>query len=184
MGVVPEIITTWGIGVPMSIMLPVILASLKEEDTATATAMFSFMRSFGFIWGITIPAVVFNGQTDHFLDRISDPNVRADLANGGAYSRISEGYVQSLQGQVRVEVVGVYVSSLKTVWQVGIAFAGVGFLLVFLIKHVELRTDLDTKYGLEEKQKEKQLEAEKGEAGVDEQDEKVKDDEEMVTEIS
>lgn len=42
---------------------------------------------------------------------------------------------------------------MKTVWRVGIAFAGLGWLLVWLEKEVTLRSKLNTKFGLEQKKK-------------------------------
>lgn len=44
--------------------------------------------------------------------------------------------------------------SLRTVFFVGIAFAGLGFLVTFLEKEVKLRTKLNTEFGLDEKRQE------------------------------
>ena len=88
--------------------------------------------------------------------------MRALLKDGGAYGYASGGYIHKLEPVIREEVIAVYVKALQTVWQAIIAFSCVGFLLVFVEKHVELRKDLNTEYGLEEKsekQKEGDLEA-------------------------
>lgn len=42
--------------------------------------------------------------------------------------------------------------TLRMVWLVAIAFAACGFLTVFFEQHIALRTELDTKYGLEVKE--------------------------------
>ena len=52
------------------------------------------------------------------------------------------------------EVIEVSVKATRTVWLAAVAFAGLGFILHFLMKHVELRTELETEYGLDEKRKE------------------------------
>jgi hypothetical protein len=33
------------------------LAALEETDVATAMGFFSFLRSFGMVWGITVPGL-------------------------------------------------------------------------------------------------------------------------------
>ena len=123
---------------------------MPESDVATAAGEYSFVRSFGYVWGVTIPSIVFNGQFDKYSYRIGDATVRAALANGAAYGFASGGFIPELAPETRIEVVGVYVSALRTVWQVAIAFACLGFFCVFVEKHVELRRELHTEYGLDE----------------------------------
>ena len=43
--------------------------------------------------------------------------------------------------------------SLKTVWLVGLAFAGLGFVATFLEEEITLRTKVSTKFGIDEKKK-------------------------------
>jgi hypothetical protein len=148
-----QIITAAGTGFLMTTVLPAIQASLPEVDQAKSTALFSFMRSFGFVWGITIPSVVFNTQFDSHLGQIDDPQARLLLSNGGAYGLVSGGYLKSLSAAVQAEVVIVYTQALKVVWEVAIGFALLGFLLVFLEKHIDLRTELKTEYGLKDEKK-------------------------------
>jgi hypothetical protein len=62
---------------------------LPESDIGKATSIFSFTRSFGFVWGITILSVIFNSQFNKFSIHISDVQVRAELTNGGGYIRVS-----------------------------------------------------------------------------------------------
>ena len=42
---------------------------------------------------------------------------------------------------------------MRVVWYAGIAFAGLGWLLVWLEREVPLRSKVNSKFGLEEKQK-------------------------------
>lgn len=149
-----QIITALGLGLVMPSVLPAILAALPESDVAVATGAFSFVRSFGFTWGVTIPSIVFNAQVNKFSDRVTDVQTRADLANGAAYGFASEGSLRNLPADTKSEVVSVYVDALRTVWQIAIAFSCLGFLCVFIEKHVELRKELDTEYGLKRKKEE------------------------------
>ncbi|OCL02125.1 MFS general substrate transporter [Glonium stellatum] len=132
-------------------LLPAILASLAESDVATATGMYSFLRSFGFVWGFTIPGIIFNTAFDHNSPQISDVAVRKALANGHAYELATGPFINSLSPSLHEEVVGVYVKALKAVWEGAIAFGVLGLFAVFVEKHVPLRTELETQYGLQEK---------------------------------
>jgi hypothetical protein len=49
--------------------------------------------------------------------------------------------------------VEVFTGALRQVWLIGIAFAGIGLLIVFVEKEVELRNELNTEFGMEERKK-------------------------------
>ncbi|KAL8789576.1 MAG: hypothetical protein Q9195_006753 [Heterodermia aff. obscurata] len=146
-----QIFAAGGTGIIMTAMLPAILASLPESDVAVAAGAFSFVRSFGFTWGVTVSSIVFNDQFNRYSDKISDANVRSQLVDGAAYGLASGDFIKQLPTAIRNEVIDVYVVALQRVWQISIAFSCLGFFLVFVEKHVELRKELNTEYGLEEK---------------------------------
>lgn len=128
-----------------------------ESDQAAATATWSFIRSFGSIWGVAIPAAIFNHRFEQLSPRIDDSSTRTLLSAGRAYQYATAKFVDSFPPILRDQVVGLYVDSLKLVWQISILFSGIAFLLVFIEKQIKLRTELDTEYCLEEeKKKEKQ----------------------------
>ena len=137
-----------GSGLVISSLLPAIQASLSDDDTAASTALFAFVRSFGAIWGVTIPVAVFNNQFDKLLYRVTDPAVRALLSNGQAYAHASRSFIYSFEQTTRVQIIGVYADALKFVWIVGAAVAGLGFLLAFVEKEIKLRTELNSEYGM------------------------------------
>jgi MFS family permease len=146
-----QIVVAIGLGFILTSILPAICAPLSEEDVGTANGTFSFLRSFGFIWGITLPSIIFNARFNHYAPRIQDVALRSQLINGAAYGYANSGLIRSLTGSLREEVISVYADSMKSVWQASIAFAVFSFVLVFVEKHVTMRTELDTKFGLEEK---------------------------------
>ncbi|MCJ1401057.1 hypothetical protein MMC11_004269 [Xylographa trunciseda] len=150
-----ELFAAIGMGFGVTTILPAIQASLPESDAATATGTYAFLRNFGFIWGITIPSIIFNNRINSSLGQINDVSVQAQLANGAAYGYANNGYVSTLTGMLQSQVVRVYSDALKTVWYGAVAFALLGLLLVFIEKHVELRTELETEFGIEEKKKTK-----------------------------
>jgi hypothetical protein len=144
-----------GLGLIAPTALPAVLAPLEEKDVATATGTWSYLKSFGIICGVTFSGVVFNNEFNHLSYRISDPAVRLQLSQGEAYEHGTKVFIDSFQGVARDEIVGVYSDSLKTVWQVGTAIAGLAFFVVFVEKELKLRTTLNTKYGIKEKCEEK-----------------------------
>lgn len=150
-----ECVCAAGLGVLTTTTLPAIQAPLKETDQAIITATWGFVRSFGGIWGVAIPAAVFNSRVNELAARIDDQSVQEALRNGGAYALAAIGggtetfgWDSSIQQQVKE----VYVQSLQRCWQVAIGFSLLGFLIGFVIKDIHLRTDLETDFGLKHTQ--------------------------------
>ncbi|KUJ20443.1 MFS general substrate transporter [Mollisia scopiformis] len=145
-----------GTGLVLPVLLPAVQASLTEDDTALSTSTWAFVRSFGLIWGATIPTAAFNNRFNTLLYRITDSAVAQQLANGAAYERATKSFMDAITDPVtRAQVVSVYVDSIKTVWFVSMSFAALGFLLVIIEKEIPLRKELDTKFSIEETVKSK-----------------------------
>jgi EmrB/QacA subfamily drug resistance transporter len=159
--VVFQMVDAIGRGLLLPTVLPAIMASLPDSDTAAATGMYSFLRSFGFVWGVTIPGTIFNTQFDRHASRISDMKVRQELGSGRAYQSVSGSYLKTLSPTSHQQVLSVYQDALKAVWIAALAFGATGFVAVAIEKHIPLRTELDTKYGMED-EKSKDSEEEKG----------------------
>lgn len=153
--VVYQVVLALGSGFSLIATLPAVLASLPESDVATATATWAFLRSFGSIWGVSIPSAIFNTRFTDLVGRIASPQLQDVLVGGGAYQLATKAFMESLDDTpfVKAQVVSVYVESLRLVWQVGIAFAAIGVPLSLLIRSLALRDELDTEYGFEEKKK-------------------------------
>ena len=145
-----QILQTAGAGVIATGLLPAVQAGLSDKDNASSTATWSYIRSYGAIWGITIPVAVFNNEFNKHLKWISDPHIRGLLSGGKAYSYGSKAFLSALTQNVRSEVVSVYVHSLKVTWIVGAAIAAATCLLVLAEKEIKLRTELETEYGLKD----------------------------------
>ncbi|KAL7619779.1 hypothetical protein AAE478_010321 [Parahypoxylon ruwenzoriense] len=164
-----QIIGALAIGIITPVTLPTILTPLPESDVAVATGTWAFMRGFGTIWGAAIPLAVFNSKADSLVAaRLYDnEGARALLANGGAYTLAAGGSVYSALGlddnpSLEAIVKDIYVSSLRLCWQVGLAFALLGFLLTFLAKEIPMRTELETEFGLAADVPEKKSDGEMG----------------------
>ncbi|XXH02499.1 hypothetical protein Hte_008875 [Hypoxylon texense] len=144
-----------GIGILTTTTLPAVQAPLDETDQAIATATWAFVRSFGGVWGVAIPAAVFNTRVNQLVGSLEDANLRDLLSNGGAYGLASGNFISTLGSDsvVQGEVKNIYVRSLQLCWQVGIGFALLGFVLSFVVKEIQMRTELETEFGLEKKPK-------------------------------
>ncbi|EAW15014.1 uncharacterized protein ACLA_004280 [Aspergillus clavatus NRRL 1] len=155
-----QLLGAFGTGLALPVLLPAVQAPLTEEDTAQCTAVWSFMRTVGFIWGATIATAAFNNQFNILVPRITDTAIGSQLTNGRAYEYATKIFIDSITDPITVaEVRSVYVDSLNVVWYVSLAFAGLGFLLVFLEKEVPLRKELDTKFSMEKKEKKTKTDA-------------------------
>ncbi|KAH8432048.1 uncharacterized protein LDX57_009696 [Aspergillus melleus] len=150
-----QLIGSAGAGMVLSTLLPAIMAALSEADVASASATYSFIRTFGYIWGVTIPSIVFNGVWKGELARGRVPAkwLREELREGGAYAFASQAHSLKcdVEGNIWSEIVTVYIRSLKAIWWIGLGISLFGFCLVWVAKELELRTELDTEYGFQEK---------------------------------
>lgn len=145
-----QIIGAAGVGLVIPTLLPAVMAPLKDSDTALATSTWAFLRTFGLIWGIAIPAAIFNNRFDELATTgITDPVIRGQLVNGQAYGHATAAFLNTLSASTRQEFIVVLNESLRRAWKVGIGFAALGFLLVFLEKEIPLRQELETEFGME-----------------------------------
>ncbi|KAI0388905.1 MFS general substrate transporter [Xylariaceae sp. FL0594] len=133
-----QLIASAGCGMVLSVLLPAIMAGLPESDVAAASATFSFIRNFGYVWGVTIPGIIFNAAFDRNL-------------GGKAYAFASE--IRGMKGTLDPHVGVVYERSLRVIWWVGLGISLASLLAVPLQKGLELRTELKTEYGIEERVK-------------------------------
>ncbi|KAI4207811.1 MAG: hypothetical protein LQ348_000448 [Seirophora lacunosa] len=159
--VILQLIIAAGLGACIPSQLPAIQAGLTENEAASSTATWAFIRSLGMIWGVAIPAAVFNNRAEELLYQIDDPAVRAQLAGGEAYEHATAAFVRPLDPVTEAQVKALFVAALRRSWLIGIVFAGVSVMAVGFEKRTELRKELETDFGLEGK-KEKEKEAQEG----------------------
>ncbi|KAI3394645.1 hypothetical protein diail_2455 [Diaporthe ilicicola] len=138
-----------GAGLVMDTLLPAFQAPVPESDQAAATATWAFIRTVGGVWGVAVPASIFNNRVDRLAHTIPDAAARRLLSGGGAYQHAYASFVESFPEPVRGQVRAVYREALKYVFLASVVFGGVAFLLFFLEKEVPLRKSLETEYGLE-----------------------------------
>ncbi|KAI1130287.1 putative transporter [Nemania abortiva] len=147
-----RVILSIGAGCTLISILPVIQASLPESYAATATGTFNFVRNFGFVWGITLPSIIFNAKVEQNLHLVQNDTVRQLLSGGAAYGYAGTGAIGKLSPDIQAQVHRVYGSALSTLWQAAAGIAAGAFLLVFIEKSLELRMGLETDFGMEDSQ--------------------------------
>ncbi|PYH93142.1 multidrug resistance protein Fnx1 [Aspergillus ellipticus CBS 707.79] len=148
-----QVLGAAGSGVLLTTTLPAIQAPLAEADVATATATWGFLRSFGGVWGVAIPSAVFNSKVNGLLGGLDSVTLREELRNGGAYALASKVFMESLDSTpvVKAQALGIFVHSLRLVWQVGIAFGVLGFIVALFVEEIPMREQLETEFGLADK---------------------------------
>ncbi|KAJ8124409.1 hypothetical protein O1611_g9231 [Lasiodiplodia mahajangana] len=149
-----QVIAAGGVAFVFTVSLPSTLAALEESDVAVATGTYAFLRTFGLVWGVTISSVTFNSQVNVHLNTITDVSVRQLLANGAAYTFASgdgSGHIGDLPEPSKTQVVDVYVLAMRVVWLVFVGISAAGFFLTFLERHIDLRKNHRTEFGLAEK---------------------------------
>ncbi|KAK1703999.1 major facilitator superfamily domain-containing protein [Colletotrichum lupini] len=150
--VLVQVVPAVGSGMLLNTLLPAFQAGLAEADQAAATASWSFIRSFGSIWGVAIPAAIFNTYTlSYAAQKIDDPAARGILQHGNAYASATKAFVESFDEPTRSQIIDLFTEAMRKVFLIAIAFGGLAFLLSFLEREVELRKELETEFGLEEK---------------------------------
>ncbi|KAL4756768.1 MFS general substrate transporter [Aspergillus foveolatus] len=149
-----ELIAAAGAGLIMPVLLPAIMAALPESDVAASSAAYSFTRTFGYIWGVTVASVIFNAVVDNNVHLISDGALREKVGGAGAYSFASQAHRIIQEGGGREasgwdEVAGVYTRGLKTIWWVTLGISVLGMVAVSCERRLELRKELETEYGID-----------------------------------
>ncbi|KAI1084610.1 MFS general substrate transporter [Whalleya microplaca] len=147
-----NIVPAMGIGMLASTLLPAFQASLDEADQASATASWSFIRSFGNVWGVAISAAIFNSHTASYAHTVDDTQVRAILTSGDSYASATKAFIESFDEPVRQQIRTVFTMAIQRVFLIGLSVSGLIFLLSLFEKDVKLRTELVTEFGLEEKE--------------------------------
>ncbi|KAI0180761.1 MFS general substrate transporter [Hypoxylon sp. FL1284] len=146
-----NIVAALGTAIINNTQLPAFQASIREEDQAAATASWTFIRSFGNIWGVAVSAAIFNSITAMYAPMVDDAGARASLTSGNAYSSATKAFVESFDEPVRQQTRDVFTKALQKVFLIGVPFAGFILLLTAFEKEVKLRTELETEFGLEER---------------------------------
>ncbi|KAG6358659.1 hypothetical protein INS49_012177 [Diaporthe citri] len=136
-----------GLGFLLPGLATAIQASVSSDNVAMAIAMFSFFRALGQALGVAIGGVIFQNRI--YANLLTYPNLAPRAAQ---YSADSSGLVTIIQsmpdGDDKSDLKQAYADSLRIVWAVCCAVAGVGLLLSLFVQHYSLDQVLNTKQGV------------------------------------
>lgn len=148
-------------GLGLGILFPslgyAVQAAAEPKNVSIAVAMFSFFRALGQAIGVAIGGVVFQNQMHANL--LTYP---ALAPNASAYSQDAAGLVQVIQGMDdganKTDLKTAYTDSLRIVWAVNCAVAGVALILSLLTQAYDLDRAIESAQGLEGHNREQDLE--------------------------
>ncbi|KAL6897578.1 major facilitator superfamily domain-containing protein [Trichoderma evansii] len=139
-----------GLGFLFPSVATAIQAATAPENVPMALALFSFFRSLGQAVGVAIGGVVF--QNRMVANLLKHPNL---AANATAYGADAAGLVDIIKampdGQDKHDIKVAFVDSLRIVWAVCCALAGVGLLLSLLVQKYDINQELSGDQGIIEK---------------------------------
>jgi hypothetical protein len=142
-----------GAGLLAGSTLPAIQSWSSEADMAAATAGFTYVRSIGLVFGLSIPATIFNTYVRQYSSRIDDAEVRALMSHGDAFALGTKSFIMQYEDPVQSQIRETFQLAIEKAFQATIAFAGLGFLLALVTRDNTLRGELETQFGLEERRK-------------------------------
>ncbi|KAH7054552.1 major facilitator superfamily domain-containing protein [Macrophomina phaseolina] len=151
MWVVFRMIAGIGPGALGATVLPAAQAALSPSDVAKSAAALAFGQSLGSLWGLAVPAAVFNGRAQQLAHRVQDPIASRQLSGGQAYSRATKAFLDSLSVErgTRAQTVGVFVDSLRLVWYTQIGLSALCFVCLLEKRmHLGGGESTDTSFGL------------------------------------
>ncbi|GJE99893.1 MFS general substrate transporter [Phanerochaete sordida] len=127
-----------------------VLAPLPVAQNAHAMALFSFCRVFAGVWGVTIGTAVLQTQLTSRLP--ADFLAAYPQGVAAAYSIIPT--IAALPEPLQTQVRAAFADAIAVVWRVMVGIAGLGLLASLAMRSLPLHTDVDERWGLEEKREE------------------------------
>jgi MFS family permease len=152
-----QLITGIGVGLLFQAPMIALQALVSQDDTATATATFSFVRSLATSLGVVFGGVIFQNSMDMHVPPLSSPpvnlpsNVTDLLTKGGAAANVmlSNTIVDTVQ---RDAVRGAYSWSMRNMWIFYTGISALALLSSAFIKRHHLRSDhVETKTGIKKR---------------------------------
>ncbi len=137
-----------GGGVVLESLLPGFQAPVDEEDQASATSTWAFIRTVGGIWGVAVPATILNNRVQALSSSITDLVAREAFRAGGAYEHASAAFIHKYPEPTIGEITHIYQEALRVIFLVAVGIGCLATVLFVCQEDVPLRQHLETKYGL------------------------------------
>ncbi|KAK3328719.1 major facilitator superfamily-domain-containing protein [Apodospora peruviana] len=142
-----------GSGTIVSTTLPTVLVELTDKENAAATGSWAFLRGLGSLLGVAVPNAAFNAQFSTVLPLITSSAARAQLSGGQAYQHASAAFVVEFGPKAKEQIVAAFSSSFRVSWVMFLVLAVFGIFVAMMERQVKLRKDLDSDFGLKQREK-------------------------------
>lgn len=153
-----QLIAGAGVGPNFQGPLVALQANIHVSDMAVATATFGFVRQLASAIGIVLGGVIYQNvlaQQLPQLEAVVGSATAAQLAN--SFSGGDKSLIESLPANQQAAVKSAFTLSLSRAWIFYTALGGVGFVISFFLRRIELnRSHAIAKTGLEEQEKARQ----------------------------
>ena len=154
--IIYQIIAGIGAGFLFQAPLIALQALVPQDETATATATFGFVRSLATALGVVLGGVIFQNSMDMHIPPLSSPpinlpsNVTALLTKGGAAANVM--LSNTISDEVQKQAVReAYAWSMKNMWIFYTVLSALAVLCSGFIKKHYLRTDhVETRTGIKQ----------------------------------
>jgi hypothetical protein len=143
-------------GIGLGILFPSLQFQLQaastQKDMAWTVAMFTFFRTFGQALGVAIGGVIFQNEMARKLRRYPEYTARAaELAKDAA--ALVEVIKDTPAGPGKDALRTAYTDSIRTVYIVLTALAGLALCSTLWVKSYDINVALETEHGLVEKKR-------------------------------
>ncbi|KAF8996657.1 iron permease [Cyathus striatus] len=122
-----------------------IMTTATYFPNAHALAFFTFARSFGQVWGLTIGA----SALQNFLSNNLPADFQKSFPEGTPVAYAAIPVISSLPPATAAAVRVAFAGGLSRIWEILIGISGLGLLVSFGMKHLPLHNSVDEKWGVE-----------------------------------
>ncbi len=92
-----QLLCSFGCGLMVAILLPAMQAPLDESLVALSTGVWTFVRAFATVWGVTIPAAIFDNECSSRAASLSNQTLASYLSGGKAYQYATLDFLDSIE---------------------------------------------------------------------------------------
>lgn len=135
-----------GLGILFTSLLYQVQSAASVKDVSFAAALFSFFRAFGQAIGVAIGGTIFQNQMRRNLSSTVLSDQAAELAKDAA--ALVQIIHQTKDESTKMLLQTAYTDSIRTIYIVLTALAGMALILSTLIKKYDINVGLETEQGL------------------------------------
>ncbi|KAG8746826.1 hypothetical protein FRC10_003348 [Ceratobasidium sp. 414] len=142
-----QILIGIGSGILYSSTTFAILAPLPVSRNASALALFAFVRTFAGTYGVAIGSSVLQTELSHRLP----VQFSAQFPGGSDIAFAAIPFIGGLEEPLQSQVRAAFADALGVLWKVMAGVAGMGLVSTILMKEIEMKTETDDKWAIEQK---------------------------------